>query len=75
MTGTTPSRRRFAVSAPVVWPALSLAGGGLAHVLGGPEDLVGSAVTVGVLMLAVAAVEGRTGGGSTAAPGSPMIRA
>ncbi|MFB7288758.1 hypothetical protein [Actinacidiphila glaucinigra] len=57
MTGTTPSRRRLAVSALVVWPALSLAGWGLAHVLGGPEDLVGSAATVGVLMLAVAAVD------------------
>ncbi|WP_406262309.1 hypothetical protein OH779_07255 [Actinacidiphila glaucinigra] len=57
MTDTTPSRRRLAVSVLVVWPALSLAGRGLAHALGGTEDLVDSAVKVGLLMLAVAAVD------------------
>ncbi|WP_326578634.1 hypothetical protein OIE69_35020 [Actinacidiphila glaucinigra] len=57
MTHTTPFRRRLAISVPVVWPTLSLAGWGLAHVLGGPENLVDSAVKVGMLMLAVAAVD------------------
>lgn len=57
MADTTPFRRRLAVTVLVVWPALSLAGWGLAHLLGGPEDLIDSATTVGTLMPAVATVE------------------
>lgn len=57
MTDPNPSRRRLTVSVLVVWSALSLTGRDLAHALGGTEDLVDSAVKVGLLMPAVAAVD------------------
>ncbi|MET9043553.1 MULTISPECIES: hypothetical protein [unclassified Streptomyces] len=72
MADNTPPRRRPAITVLVVWPTLSLAGWGVAHVLGGPEDLADSAATVGTLMAAVAVMErvrqwrkrGRRGGPS-----------
>ncbi|OIK25812.1 hypothetical protein [Streptomyces malaysiense] len=57
MADNTPHRRRLALTVLIVWPALSLAGWGLARVLGGPEDLADSAVRVGALIGAVAVVE------------------
>ncbi|MFF4958324.1 hypothetical protein [Streptomyces sp. NPDC001222] len=57
MADTTPHRRRLATTVLIVWPTLSLAGWGLARVLGGPEDLADSAVRVGTLIVAVAVVE------------------
>ncbi|MET8788294.1 hypothetical protein [Streptomyces sp. NPDC004589] len=57
MADNTSPRRRPAVTVLVVWPALSLAAWGMAHVFGGPEGLADSAVTVGALMAAVAVVE------------------
>ncbi|GHD84908.1 hypothetical protein [Streptomyces naganishii] len=57
MADTTPRGRRLTIIVLVVWPTLSLAGWGLARVLGGPEDLADSAVRVGALIVAVAVVE------------------
>ncbi|MGI5139161.1 MULTISPECIES: hypothetical protein [unclassified Streptomyces] len=56
MADITPLRRRLAATALIVWPTLSLAGWGLARILGGPEDLADSAVRVAALMVAVAVV-------------------
>lgn len=43
--------RRLAMPVLVVWPALTLAGWGLARIFGGPESLADCAATAGILMI------------------------
>ncbi|MER6442308.1 hypothetical protein ABT275_39160 [Streptomyces sp. NPDC001185] len=49
--------RRLALPVLVAWPALSLAGWGVATLLHAPDSFLDSAVRVGVIMLGVATFE------------------